>query len=232
MSKLKLFLVTLLVLTLLPLGVVRAQEEEVPVDDTPILYQDPTTDEAPDEYMYTTDEGTDWDWEWDYDTADDLLYTTQGQDAADVAAGLLGAGFMALFAGVYMLFAIVFGLGGYIFSALALMKIGKEMGYENPWFAWIPILNSIMMLQLGGQNPWLLLLLLIPGIGAFIVMIISIIALANITEKRGYEKLLVLLILIPFGMFVLLYLLAWKPKSNTSTPKVESTPAQETTPTM
>lgn len=222
MSKLKLFLVTLLVLTLLPLGVVRAQEEEMPVDDTPILYQE----DSPDEYMYTTDEGTDWDWEWDYDTIDDLLYTTQGQDAADVAAGLLGAGFMALFAGVYMLFAIVFGLAGYIFSALALMKIGKEMGYENPWFAWIPILNSIMILQLGSQNPWLLLLLLIPGIGAFIVMIISIIALANITEKRGYEKLLVLLVLIPFGMFVLLYLLAWKPKNNLSSPGQETTPTE------
>lgn len=222
MSKLKLFLVTLLVLTLLPLGVVRAQEEEMPVDDTPILYQE----DSPDEYMYTTDEGTDWDWEWDYDTTDDLLYTTQGQDAADVAAGLLGAGFMALFAGVYMLFAIVFGLAGYIFSALALMKIGKEMGYENPWFAWIPILNSIMILQLGSQNPRLLLLLLIPGIGAFIVMIISIIALANITEKRGYEKLLVLLVLIPFGMFVLLYLLAWKPKNNLSSPGQETTPTE------
>jgi len=229
MSKLKLFLVTLLVLTLLPLGVIRAQEEEMPVDDTPILYQDPT-DEAQDEYMYTTDEGKDWDWEWDSGTDDDLLYTTQGKNAEDIATGLLGAGFMAMFAGVYMLFVLVFGLGGYIFSALALMKIGKELGYENPWFAWVPILSNIMMLQLGGQNAWLLLLLIIPGIGAFIVAIISIIALANITEKRGYEKLLVLLILIPFGIFVLLYLLAWKPKSNT--PVVESAPAQETTPTM
>ena len=209
MSKLKLFLVTLLVLTLLPLGVVRAQEEEMPVDDTPILYEESTTDE----YDY------DYDYEWDYDIDDELLYTTQGEDATDAAADLLGAGFMAMFAGVYMLFVVVFGLGGYILSSLALMKIGKELGYENPWFAWIPILNSIMMFQLGGQNPWLLLLLLIPGIGALIVGIISIIALANITEKRGYDKLLVLLVLIPLGMFVLLYLLAWKPKTAVKTTK-------------
>jgi len=227
MSRIKIFLITLLVLTLLPLGVIRAQEEEMPV-----LYQDPATNETPDEYMYTTDEGTDSNLEWDYGTNDDLLYTTQEQNAEDLAAGLLGTGFMAMFAGVYMLFLLVFGVGGYIFSALALMKIGKEMEYENPWFAWVPILNNIMMLQLGGQNAWLLLLLLIPGIGAFIVAIITIIALANIAEKRGYEKLLVLLILIPLGMFVLLYLLAWKPKINTSTPVVESDPAQVTTPTM
>lgn len=70
-----------------------------------------------------------------------------------------------------------------------------------------------MTFKLGDQNPMLLLLLLIPGLGALIVAVLSIIALANITEKRGYEKLLVLLVLIPLGMFVLLYLLAWKPKT-------------------
>lgn len=213
MSKLKLFLVTLLAFTLLPLGVVRAQEEEMPVDNTPTLYQDPTTDEIADEYMYTTDEGADLG--WDYSTNDELVFTTQGEDATDTTADLLGAGLMTMFTGLYMLFVVVFSLGAYIFYSLALMKTGKELEYENPWFAWIPILNNIMIFQLGGQNPWLLLLLLIPGIGVFIIAVLTIIALANITEKRGYEKVLVLLILIPFGMFVLLYLLAWKPKSKT-----------------
>ena len=221
MSRLKLFLVSLLVLLLLPLGTVRAQEEEIPVDDTPILYEESAPDEMVDEYTYPAD---DYEYDWNFEDAEDLLYTTGEADASDVAAGLLGTGIMALFAGVYMIVVLVFGLGGYIFSALALMKIGKEMGYENPWFAWVPILNSVMMLQLGEQNPWLLLLLLIPGIGAFIVMILTIIALMNITEKRGYEKLLALLILVPFGMFVLLYLLAWKPKNGAQAPVAQKAP--------
>ena len=218
MSKTKLLLVSLLAVLLLPLGVISAQEEEVAPDD-PILYEQ--------EYEVVPDETYEYDYDYDWaEDADvqleDLMYTTT-MDSADeegVLAGLLGG----MFAGIYLLFTLVIGLGSYIFSALALMKIGKEMGYDNPWFAWIPILNSVMTFQLGGQNPWLLLLLLIPGIGAFIVAILSIIALAEITGKRGYEKVLVLLILIPFGMYVLLYLLAWKPKSNVQTAQTIETP--------
>jgi len=205
MSKIKLLAVSLLTLLLLPVGVMYAQEEETVVDDA-VLYED-----APDydygEYDY------DYDWESTYEDAQDLIYTTQDSMVEDTAAGLLGAGILTLFAGVYALVAGAIGLAGYIFSALALYKIGKEMNYENAWFAWVPILNTIMTFKLGDQNPMLLLLLLIPGLGALIVAVLSIIALANITEKRGYEKLLVLLVLVPLGMFVLLYLLAWKPKT-------------------
>ena len=193
---------------LVPFGYVAAQEEPTYVDD-PVIYE--TQDY---EYDY------EYDYNWDDTSADDLMYTT---DLDPEAAGLLGAGMVA-FMGAYMFVMLAVTVGIYIFMGLALSKIGKEMGYENPWFAWVPVLNSIMMLQLGGQNPWLLLLALIPGIGAIVVAIISIIALANITEKRGYEKLLVLLVLVPFGMFILLYLLAWKPKTvaQTATP-VEAT---------
>lgn len=205
MSKIKVLAVLLLALLLLPVGVMYAQEEETVVDDA-VLYED-----APDydygEYDY------DYDWESTYEDAQDLIYTTEDSMVEDTAAGLLGAGILTLFAGVYALVAGAIGLAGYIFSALALYKIGKEMNYENTWFAWVPILNTIMTFKLGDQNPMLLLLLLIPGLGALIVAVLSIIALANITEKRGYEKLLVLLVLVPLGMFVLLYLLAWKPKT-------------------
>lgn len=216
MSKTKLLLVSLLVLLLLPLGVISAQEEKVPKDE-PILYQQDTA-ETPEDYEVIPDETYDYDFNWDEGVDLDLgdYMTTTTLDSVDkegTLAALLGAGVASLFVGVYLIFTLVIGLGSYIFSALALMKIGKELGYDNPWFAWVPILNSVMTFQLGGQNPWLLLLLLIPGLGALIVAVLSIVALAQITAKRGYEKLLVLLVLIPLGMYVLLYLLAWKPKS-------------------
>ncbi len=209
MSKTRLLTSTLLTMLLLPFGYVVAQEEESTVVDDPVIYESQDY-----EYDY------DYEYTWDDTSAEDLMYTT---GEIDPEAGLLGAGMVA-FLGTYMYVVFAMTAAVYVFSGLALSKIGKEMGYENPWFAWVPVLNSIMMLQLGGQNPWLLLLALIPGIGAIVVAIISIIALANITEKRGYEKLLVLLVLVPFGMFILLYLLAWKPKTvaQTST-QVEAT---------
>ncbi len=200
MSKLRLLTITLLVAMLLPLGMVAAQEESTTTPEDTVLYETQS-----DDYNYE-------DYTWDYDSQpQDLMYRTN--DAIDPEEATALAGFMALFAGVYMVVVLTISAGTYIFMGLALSKIGKELGYENPWFAWVPVLNTIMMFQLGEQNPWLLLLLLIPGIGAFVVAILGIIAMANITAKRGYEKLLVLLFLVPFGMFVLMYLLAWKPKS-------------------
>jgi len=114
---------------------------------------------------------------------------------------------------VLMLVTTVIFLSAYIFSAVALVKIGKEMNYENSWFAWIPILQSVMLFQLVGMNPLLLLLLLIPGAGQAAAGILSIIAFMKLTEKRGYDKTLALIMLTGIGLFVLLYLLAWKPKS-------------------
>jgi len=228
MSKNRSLIVTLLVALLLPVGLVAAQEEETAPDEILQQIQEEIEDEG---ILYddTTEDGT-YEYNWDDSFADeDQSYFSDVADEKSTLAGLLGAGVMTLFAGVYLIVVLVFGLGGYIFSSLALMKIGKEMNYENAWFAWIPILSNIMVFQLGGQNTWLLLLLLIPGIGALIVGIISIIALMNITEKRGYEKLLGLLVFVPFGAFVLLYLLAWKPKNASQTPVVEKSPE---TPTM
>jgi hypothetical protein len=92
------------------------------------------------------------------------------------------------------------------------MKIAQKLNHENPWFAWIPILNVVQLFQMGEQNPWLVALILIPGLGALVVGVISIIAIMNICEKRGYEKLLALLMLIPIGNFILLGMLAWGKK--------------------
>lgn len=207
MSKIKLLVVSLLTLLLIPTGYALAQEEGDYAVDDPVLYQQ---EEAPD---YGTDETYEYDYDFDWDGYAEDLYTIQDDIAQDSAAGFLGMGAMFAFLAAYSFIVIAIGLASYIFSSLALYKIGKEMNYQNSWFAWVPILNTIMLFKLGDQNPMLLLLLLIPGLGAFVVAILSIIALANITEKRGYEKILVLLVLIPVGMYILLYLLAWKPKT-------------------
>lgn len=207
MSKIKPLVVSLLTLLLIPTGYALAQEEGDYAVDDPVLYQQ---EEAPD---YGTDETYEYDYDFDWDGYAEDLYTIQDDIAQDSAAGFLGMGAMFAFLAAYSFIVIAIGLASYIFSSLALYKIGKEMNYQNSWFAWVPILNTIMLFKLGDQNPMLLLLLLIPGLGAFVVAILSIIALANITEKRGYEKILVLLVLIPVGMYILLYLLAWKPKT-------------------
>lgn len=205
MKKVKCTLLWLsLSLMFLPIGGIFAQEEEIVTtteEEQPILYEE--YEDIPEEPIL--------DESYDYDIDPSIYETTDISTTLDEGAFTI---FWTLFT-TYLLVILTLGLGGYIFSSLALQKIGKDMKYENDWYAWIPIFNTVMVFELGKQNPWILLAMLVPGIGQLIVAVFGLLALMEITEKRGYEKILAILIFIPFGMFVLLYLLAWKPKELT-----------------
>ena len=168
--------------------------------------EDSVTTTADDEYYYD-------DSYYDDSYYDSSYYDTYDYDySAETAAGTL-AGITALLFGGAMLFVSIFvGVGSYVYCSLALMKIAKRLNYENAWYAWIPILNMVLLFKLGEQNPVLLLLLLIPGIGAVVVGILAVIALMKVCEKRGYDKALGLLSLVPIASYVLLGILAWGKK--------------------
>ena len=155
---------------------------------------------AQEDEMVTTD---DWDYDWDYEWDSDFDSTTNYDGLSD----LIGAGLVV--GSVMLVFALVLSLGLYIYSSLALMTLAKRLDQENTWFAWVPILNMVLLYRMGDMNPLLILIVLIPGLGAAVVGIISIIALMNICEKRGYDKLLGLLALIPLANLILLGVLAW-----------------------
>jgi len=144
------------------------------------------------------------DLDWDYDL-DTYTYDNM-EDYEDFIDRVLVLG------GTFLTVGITLFLGMYVFSSLALMNIAKKLKEENPWYAWVPILNAVLLFRMGDQNPLLILLVLIPGIGAFVVGIFSILAFMNICEKRGYDKLLGLLSLIPVGNLILLGILAWGKK--------------------
>jgi hypothetical protein len=107
---------------------------------------------------------------------------------------------------------ILLGLGTYIYSSIALMITAKRLNAQNEWFAWVPILNLVLLFQLGEKSPYLLFLLLIPGIGALAVFIITIMASMRISERRGYDSTLGLLSLIPVTQYILLGIWAWGKK--------------------
>jgi hypothetical protein len=144
---------------------------------------------------------TTWD-DWDYDYDYDYDY-----DLGDAAAS---AGVFAALVGIMLIPGIVIGIGSYVYSGLALSKIAKRLDHPNPWFAWVPFLNMVLVLQLADLSPWLILLALIPGVNAFALLILSVISMMKICEKRGMDKNLGLLALIPGAVLVLIGILAWK----------------------
>jgi len=145
--------------------------------------------------------------EYNWDTSYDDYDSTDTSEAT--ATEILST----LFGGAMLIVSIICFVVLYVYMGLTLMKTAQKLGAENTWYAWVPILNLILMFKLGEQNPWLILLVLIPGIGALIIEIIDIIAVMKICEKRGYDKLLGLLMLVPIANLVLWGMLAWGKKS-------------------
>src|SRR5579863_2407004 len=75
-------------------------------------------------------------------------------DDSSVAGAAMGVAFM----GVFFLIAIA----AYVYSALAFQTIAKKTNTENAWWAWIPILNLILILNIAKKPIWWIILCFIP----------------------------------------------------------------------
>jgi len=108
-----------------------------------------------------------------------------------------------------LLAAVVF----YVLSAWLLYRIGKRMGYENSWYAWVPILNLWMMTELAGRDMNFFLILLLGMIFCFIVgLVMMVILWMDIAEKCGKERWYGVLIIIPIVQWFIMYSLGSGPQ--------------------
>ncbi len=170
-----------------------------------LLIGTPVTAQEDDSFLIetqNTDDGWEWDTSWDEDDlwGDDWDYTydttTTGDLSGAEAAAALG---------------IVFGIWGivmlpiYIYFALTLMVTAKKLEQKNAWFAWVPILNIILMLQCAGLSPWLFLLTFVPLAN----IIVLIFAYMKIAERRGFESWLGILMIVPIAQLIIPGYLAW-----------------------
>ncbi|MBW9121977.1 FHA domain-containing protein [Microbacterium trichothecenolyticum] len=74
--------------------------------------------------------------------------------------------------------------GLYVWTALALSAVFRKSGVEA-WQAWVPVLNTIVLLRLAGLSPWLVILAFIPFVNiAFLV--VWAIALFRVNVAFGY----------------------------------------------
>lgn len=155
-----------------------------------------------------------WDTEWDYEWDTDDYDYDYGTETAIASLGALTA-----ILGAVLIPTLIIGLGLYFYTSIAYMKIAKKLDHPNPWFAWIPILNFVLVLQLADMSPWLVLLILVPGVNGIAILILSVITMMKICEKRGMDKNLGFLMLIPVANLVLPGLVAWKKDEETQTPQ-------------
>lgn len=100
---------------------------------------------------------------------------------------------------------IIGSIAAYVFFALVLIGIAKKTKTENAWFAWVPILNLVLMLNIAKRPIWWLILLLIPIVN----IIFFIIVWVGICKARGKPGWWVILLIIPLVNLVILCMLAW-----------------------
>lgn len=74
--------------------------------------------------------------------------------------------------------------GFYVWMALALSAVFRKSGVE-PFKAWVPILNTVVLLQLAGLSPWLVVLAFIPIINIAFLVVFAI-ALYRVNVAFGY----------------------------------------------
>ena len=94
----------------------------------------------------------------------------------------------------------------YIYISLALMSMAKKTGTPNAWFAWVPILNLILMANIAQMSAWLLFLLLVPIANLIIIGMLW----WKIAERRGFSGGLGLLMFVPIANLIMPGVFAWK----------------------
>lgn len=92
------------------------------------------------------------------------------------------------------------GLAVYVWMALALAAVFRKMG-EEPWRAWVPLLNVATFLRVGGLSPWLALVALVPGLGAIALLALIGIAAHRTNPAFGYGTGMTVLAVVLFPVW-------------------------------
>jgi len=115
----------------------------------------------------------------------------------------------------FIIFFIIVFFALYIYMALALMAIAKRTKTKEPWFAWIPILNILLMLRIAKMH-WafifVFLFSFIPIIGWIAGIVLTVIVWGKVSEARKRPFWWGFLTLIPIVNLVIIGILAWSKK--------------------
>jgi uncharacterized protein DUF5684 len=107
--------------------------------------------------------------------------------------------------GGLMVFFLIFALAGYVYMSLALQAIAQKTNTENAWWAWVPIINIVLMLNIAKKPLWWIILMLIPIVNIIIIVIVWM----AIAEARGKPSWWGILIIIPVANIIVPGYLAW-----------------------
>ena len=126
--------------------------------------------------------------------------------SASVAWGQSSGGpAQPVIAGAALAYIVVCALAAYIYMALALQTIAAKTNTANPWLAWVPIANAVLMLQVAKKPLWWIVLFAIPIVNIVIVIMVWM-AVAEARQKPNWWGILAI---VPVVNMVVPGYLAW-----------------------
>jgi len=108
-------------------------------------------------------------------------------------------------AGGMLVFVLLIGLAVYVYIALAVQTIAQKTNTENPWMAWIPIVNIVLLLNIAKKPVWWIILFLIPLVN----IVIAILVWMGVAEARNKPNWWGILMIIPVANLIVPGYLAW-----------------------
>ncbi len=107
-----------------------------------------------------------------------------------------------------LLFAVLI----YVLTSWLLYRIGKRLGYEHSWYAWVPILNYWMITELGGKDlTWFIIMIVFSFCCGLVTMVMMIMLFMEIAERCGEERWYGILMIIPIVNWIIMYKLGSGP---------------------
>jgi hypothetical protein len=92
------------------------------------------------------------------------------------------------------------GIIGYICLAIGLYFSAKKAGTKNPWVAFIPVVQFVVLLQIIGKSGWAIFLLLIPVVNWVLLIIWMVKYLKAFDAGNGFvAAAIVTMIIIPLS---------------------------------
>lgn len=104
---------------------------------------------------------------------------------AGVTPGAIGVGMFFLM--------LLIGIASYIYVALCLKRMAEKLNLPNTWYAWVPILNLVLILRIANRPLWWILLLFIPIVSIVVLIIIGM----DIAKAMGKPEWTGIPIIIP-----------------------------------
>jgi hypothetical protein len=127
-----------------------------------------------------------------------LLAQDDDSSAAAGAAAIAGVGL------VMVVFLVIFA-AIYVYFALAFSTIAKKTNTPNAWWAWVPILNIILLINIAKKPVWWVVLFFVP----IVSIVIAIIVMMGVAEARNKPNWWGILMIVPVVNFIVPGYLAW-----------------------